>query len=125
LPTTTPTPTTTTTTISSDAINGQAPALHYQSVTAAGDDAFILTETELREIVQETIAACYDVSNCHGIVADFWAEALLHEAPHAPEPVNIAAALECTLATVEDITEQVRAIARDVHEEVTGLPAMY
>ncbi|WIE80990.1 hypothetical protein [Curtobacterium sp. MCSS17_016] len=114
---------TTITFISSAAIKGQAPALHYQPITAADDDTFILTETELREIVQVTVAACYDISNDLGVVADFWAVALLHRTPHQPAPEDITAALNCTLDRVEELTLQVRDVARDVHEEETGLPA--
>lgn len=114
---------TTITFISSAAIKGQPPALHYTPTIAAGDEAFILTETELREIVQEAVAACYDVSDELGTVADFWAVALLQRTPQKPAPVNIAAALNCTLAMVETLTAQVRDVAGDIHEEVTGLPA--
>lgn len=114
---------TTITFISSAAIKGQAPTLHYQPPVAAGDETFILTETELREIVQQTVAACYDISEELGTVADFWAVALLHRTPHKPAPVNIAATLNCSLAKVEALTLQVRDVARDVHEEETGLPA--
>ncbi len=114
---------TTITFISPVTFNGSTPTLTYQPKTAAGDEPFILTECELREIVQLTVAACYECSDTLGAVADFWAVALLDQKPHMPAPTDIAAALHCGLEEVEALTFQVRDIARDVHEEETGLPA--
>jgi hypothetical protein len=109
--------------ISAANINGDTPTLVYQPETPAGEEPFLFTECELREIVQATVAACYDISDCLGIVADHWAAALLHYTPHAPDYSVIAGDLDCTTADVEELTVRFRDVARDVHEAETGLPS--
>ena len=86
---------------------------------------FVLSETEFREIAQDTICACYDESLQLGAVADLWTDAILDEKPREMPFASIAASLNVSAAEAERLTDEVKVIARRVHEEQTGMPASW
>ncbi|WIE80982.1 hypothetical protein [Curtobacterium sp. MCSS17_016] len=87
------------------------------------EDQFVLSETELREVVQATVAACYSNSTRLGVAADHWAGTLFGETLGTPPLTAVAAVLGVNVTSVEDLLHDVRVVGRLVHEQETGLPA--
>jgi hypothetical protein len=87
------------------------------------EDQFVLSETELREVTQATIATCYANSTRLGVVADHWAGTIHGDTPGAPPLAALAALLNVTVNHIEDLLHDVRIVGRLVHEHETGLPA--
>lgn len=92
---------------------------------AAVEVEFVLSDIELREVVQSAVAHCYERNLNLGVVADWWAADLL-ERVHGKAPFPaLCAVLGCDLATVRALLDEVRAVGRSVFEEETGLPARW
>ncbi|WIB65531.1 hypothetical protein [Curtobacterium sp. MCBD17_040] len=85
---------------------------------------FVLSEVELREVAQAVVAACWDRSEPLGAVADHWAGTITGTTAGTPPLEAVAATIGQPLTAVHTLLEQVRTVARHVHEQETGgLPA--
>ncbi|WIB65524.1 hypothetical protein [Curtobacterium sp. MCBD17_040] len=90
----------------------------------ASDNTPILSDIEFREVMQMTIATCYDMSLHLGSVADYWADAFFSN-DAAPSLTALGTALGITVTAARALLAQVRNVSRRVHQDETGLPATW